>query len=60
MPAVLSRNEQWSLWASQDGKWALIDRSTDREDLARKAASLIKVFTTRKFAITLGNLPPVQ
>lgn len=58
MPAVLPRNEKWKLWTSQDGKWALIDESENRDDLARKASSLSKVFVSRKFIITLGDNPP--
>jgi hypothetical protein len=58
MPATLTRDAQWSLWASAPNGWQHMVTDPDRDALERRAAGLRFLFTNRRFVVVLGTDPP--
>lgn len=64
MPATLSRESAYSLWASsppgEPGQWHHQDTGTDYDQLELKAKGLRRLFTNRRFVVVQGLEPPRQ
>lgn len=64
MPATLSRESAYSLWASsppgEPSQWHHQDTSSDPDQLELKARGLRRLFTNRRFIVVLGLEPPSQ
>jgi hypothetical protein len=58
MPAVLTKDAEWTLWAQGPGGWSWMDSGPSRDALERKAAGLRALFTNRRFVVCLGRDKP--
>ena len=63
MPAVLSKDNVWTLWSSsmpgEPPSWHHQDTGA-KDALERKALSLRRLFTNRRFLVVPGLEPPRQ
>jgi hypothetical protein len=59
MPATMTRDNVWSLWAWADnGSWHHMATSGDEAALRLQAESLRRLFTSRRFRVVGGASMP--
>ena len=58
MPALMTKDNVWSLWSWVGGSWHHMATSADEAALRLQAESLRRLFTSRRFRVVGGASMP--